>query len=811
MRLLEETGATVMQATPATWQALVTAGWRGRRSLRVLCGGEALPADLAARLLDRSAALWNLYGPTETTVWSAVHRVEPGGDGPTPVGRPIDNTQLHLLDARLRPVPVGVTGEVYIGGAGVARGYLNRPGLTAERFIPDPFRPEPGARLYRTGDLARRRPDGAVEYHGRLDHQVKVRGFRIELGELEAALRAEPGAREAVVVALPDRGAGSRLVAYVVPHRPPLDVGALRDALARRLPEYMVPAAVVALERLPLTPNGKVDRACLPAPDSSRPQVRSAFEGPRTPVEERLAAVWASVLGLDRVGRGDHFLELGGNSLLAVVTVARIRDAFGVELPVRRLFEHPTVEGLARLIEAGAGAAVESAATDYAREAVLDPAIRAAGPPAVPTPGDRHVFLTGATGLLGAYLLHELLERTDATVHCLVRAAGPEEGARRLRQTLEKYELWRPAHAGRLVAIPGDLDRPLLGLTGAEFDRLARRIDAVYHNGAQVNFVKSYSVLKPANVLGTQEVLRLACRGPVKPVHYVSTVSVFGPVGYFTRQPVLMEGDDLDAVEPYLPYDIGYAQSKWVAEKLVWQARDRGIPVAVYRPGLLLGHSATGVTNPDDFISRMVRGCIKLGCYPRLREERIQLTSIDYAAGAVVALSLREGSLGKAFHITPPPEHDITLDDLFALVRSAGYPLTEVPFREWEARLTRPGAETPDNPLAPLLPLFTERVYRGLTNLEIYQHTPGYDCRNTRAGLAGSGVGFTPIGAEQVRASLAFYARSGLLPPPTRSRCPSRRGGVDHPDRLATHPVLIPPNLAHGEAPRGLGSFVRRR
>jgi amino acid adenylation domain-containing protein/thioester reductase-like protein len=793
-RLLEQTGANIMQATPATWQALLAAGWQGSKSLRILCGGEALPADLASRLLERSAELWNLYGPTETTVWSTIHRVESGERGPISIGRPIDNTQIHILDAHRRAVPVGVAGELYIGGAGVARGYLNRAELTAERFVSDlfvadaagagAFSATPAAsvtsrpRLYRTGDLARRRADGTIEYLGRLDHQVKIRGYRVELGEIEAALRSYPAVNEAVVIAWPGHADGQRLAAYIVPQgeRPAMED--LRRSLAERLPDYMIPAAITVLDRLPLTHNGKVDRKQLPAPEATRPTTQTAFAEPRTAVERQLAAIWASVLGIDRVGIHDSFVNLGGSSLLAVQAILRVRKEMGVELPVRRLFENPTIAVFAGLIEKTASAGSETpgaehAIQDYAREVVLAPEIRPNGPRAAQTPGDRHIFLTGGTGLLGAYLLNELLVRTDASIHCLVRAKDPSDGARRLRHTLEKYDLWHPQYAGRLVAVPGDLDRPLLGLSPEDFDRLARRVDSILHNGAQVNFVKSYSVLKPANVGGTHEILRLATHGPVKPVHHVSTVSVFGAIGFFTRQPVLREGDDLDAVKPYLPMDIGYTQTKWVAEQLVWQAKARGVPVAVYRPGLLLGHSTTGITNPDDFISRMIRGCIAIGCYPRLREERIQLTSIDYAASAIVQLTLQDDSLGQAFHIAPPPEHDITLGELFELVRRSGYQLAEVPFRKWQIAITRT-CTTGDNPLAPLLPLFTEPAHEGLTNIQIYQHTPAYDCRHTEAALADTDVRFAPIRRAQVRASLAFYVRTGLLPPAAACPTPTR-------------------------------------
>ncbi|HVS00902.1 MAG TPA: amino acid adenylation domain-containing protein, partial [Thermoanaerobaculia bacterium] len=345
--LLERSGATVLQATPATWQLLLDAGWGGSPRLSALCGGEALPAGLARRLAGRVAALWNLYGPTETTVWSAVHAVEPGRE-PVPVGRPIANTVIQLLDAAGGMVPAGVAGELHIGGAGLARGYRHRPDLTAERFIPDAARDEPGARLYRTGDLARLRPDGEIEYLGRIDHQVKVRGFRIELGEIESRLLAHPQVRAAVAVARDDLRGGRGLVAYVVPKAGDLAAGELRAFLEGLLPGYMVPQAFVQLPSLPLTPNGKVDRKALPAPET-RPA--GVYAAPRTQVEELLAGLWAEVLGLERVGVEDNFFELGGHSLLATRVVSRVRQTLAVELPLRDLFEAPTVAGLAGRVE----------------------------------------------------------------------------------------------------------------------------------------------------------------------------------------------------------------------------------------------------------------------------------------------------------------------------------------------------------------------------------------------------------------------------------------------------------------------------
>jgi amino acid adenylation domain-containing protein len=347
---LRHSATTVMHATASTWRLLLESGWPGDKGLKVLAGGEALPWALAQQLLDRSAEVWNLYGPTETAVYSTIHRVEPA-DGAVLVGRPIANTQVYLLDRHNRPVPVGVPGEVCIGGAGVSRGYLNRPELTAEKYVPDPFGSEAGSRLYRTGDLGRYRPDGTLECLGRIDHQVKVRGHRIELGEIEAVLRQHPSVREAVALAWEDVPGDKRLVAYVVavPGQEPAE-RELHAFLQEKLPEYMVPSAFVTLESLPLSPNRKVNRSALPRPEQTG-QAEEEFVPPATPLEQTLADIWAGALGVERIGCRDNFFRRGGHSLLAMQVVARVRDALQVDLPVRLLFEVPTLADMARAVE----------------------------------------------------------------------------------------------------------------------------------------------------------------------------------------------------------------------------------------------------------------------------------------------------------------------------------------------------------------------------------------------------------------------------------------------------------------------------
>jgi amino acid adenylation domain-containing protein len=397
--VVESAGVTVMQATPTAWALLLESGWQGRPGLRALAGGEALEAGLAARLRPRVGELWNVYGPTETTVWSTLHPVAAtdGGERRVPIGRPLANTTVHLIDRRGELVPVGVPGELCIGGAGLARGYLGRPGLTAERFVPDPVgsaagdRLSAGARLYRTGDLARRLPGGELECLGRLDHQVKVRGFRIEPGEIEAALAAVAGVTRAAVV-VRERAVGERqLVAFVATGRgggpaagdaaaapglegaaapagaaapPTPPIGELRVRLRERLPDYMMPAAFVFLDALPLTPSGKVDRralARLPIDPMPGAEGQRQLAAPRDEVEELLAGIWAEVLRLEQVGIHDNFFELGGDSVLGIRMTARAGRA-GVHFSLRHLFQHQTIAALAAAAVIGPLAEVLAAA-----------------------------------------------------------------------------------------------------------------------------------------------------------------------------------------------------------------------------------------------------------------------------------------------------------------------------------------------------------------------------------------------------------------------------------------------------------------
>ncbi|MER7751515.1 amino acid adenylation domain-containing protein [Kitasatospora sp. NPDC097643] len=476
--LIRASGATVLQATPTLWHALAAEHPQALAGLHVLTGGEAIGPALAEALTAHAARVTNLYGPTETTIWSLAAELTPGQAGPPPIGRPLAGTQARLLDAALRPVPAGVVGELYLAGAGVARGYLDRPGLTAERFTADPYGP-PGTRMYRTGDLARWRPDGSVDYLGRVDHQVKIRGFRIELGEIEAVLTDHPLVERAAVVDREDAPGERRLVAYLVPAGPQRPEPALlRAHVAAALPEYMIPAAFVPLDALPLTPNGKVDRKVLPAPaDTDRAGTASTGRPPEGATELALARAFAEVLGLARVGAEDGFFELGGDSLRSIQLVSRARAA-GLAITPADVFAHRTVAGLALV-------AVETAADEAGPDDPGLPADAFAPVLAVRPTGERRPLFCvhGGVGLGWPFL--GLAAEIDADIPVYAFQAGgvrtPEKAPESVREIAEKY-------LGRMLEIQPQGPYRVLGWSfgGLVAHELAVRLQA---RGEQVELL----------------------------------------------------------------------------------------------------------------------------------------------------------------------------------------------------------------------------------------------------------------------------------------------------------------------------------
>jgi len=775
--LLCEEPITFWDSAPAVLQQLVPffptviPGGEQMALRLVFLSGDWIPITLpdAVRSAFPAAQMVSLGGATETSIWSnyyLIDKVHPQWPS-IPYGKPIQNAQYYVLDDRFHPCPIGIAGELYVGGDCLALGYAGDTVKTNERFIANPFSDDPNARMYRTGDLARHLSDGNLEFLGRIDSQVKIRGFRIELGEIETAIRQHPAVRHAAIVVREDTPGNKRLVAYVVPGKE-VERCHLRSYLRDKLPGYMVPEAFVLLEAFPLTANGKIDRKALPAPQDIS-EVKRDFVAPRTPLEQQVARIWSEVLGIERIGIEDRFFELGGNSLLAARAIARLQDHFEIEMPVKYLFEQPTITGLSATIERlrqGELAAVSST-TDLKAEVVLAEDIVPTGK-AVEFPREpRQILLTGATGFLGAFLLDELLRETQATIYCLVRSPNRQAGQQKLQRILEQYLLWNPSQESRIIALPGDLEKPRLGLKTEQFEELAREVDSIYHSAAQVNFVKPYSIIKAANVAGTQEILRFAGSGKIKPLHYVSTAGIFGPSSHFIQNhPPLTEETDLMDYADYVALDIGYSQSKWVIEQLIAIAQSRGFPISVLRPGFLLGDTRRGVMNTKDFWSRYIKGCIQLGSFPNFSNQKQEFITVDYASRAIVHLSKQPEAIGKVFHLTPP-DHNPTTVELFELIRECGYPLKKLPPDQWKEELIRQTRQSSENALYPLLPVFLEKPYRGeLTIMELYQNTPEYRCDNALAGLSGTGITCPSINRELLEMYLSYLHKIGFLQAP---------------------------------------------
>jgi myxalamid-type nonribosomal peptide synthetase MxaA len=748
MHLLQEQAITHITIPPS---ALAVLPRQDVPSLHmILVGGEACPPDLI-EYWSEGRLFINAYGPTEVTVNASM--VPCGNGAPlSPSLRPSANKQLYVLDPHLQSVPVGVAGELYIGGVGLAWGYLHRPDKTAEVFLPNPFSDCPGSRLYKTGDLVRYQPDGRIEFLGRLDHQVKIRGFRIEPGEVEILLSQHPQVRSSLVIVREDQPGNKRLVAYIIPAEGQTPTSReLRRFLKEKLPDYMVPAAFAILDAFPLSPNGKVDRQALPLPERMQTDSEQTYVAPRNQTEAKLAEIFAQVLEVPQVGVHDDFFELGGHSLLVTRVIARLHHVFQVQLTVMDLFETPTVAGLAESIEttqsvqpvqspnrfederreksANVKSNVES--IDLRTEAVLDPEIRPGSLPWQMSSSPHAIFLTGATGFVGAFLLHELLQQTNADLYCLVRSDSPSSGQQRLQQCLESYLLWDERFRTRIIPVIGDLSKPLLGLSPAQFQELATTVEVIYHSGAWVHHASPYTRLKAANVLGTQEVLRLASQGKIKPVHFISAISVFSGREACANQ-IIREQDNPE------PPQGGYNQSKWVAEQLVRSAGDRGLPVCIYRLGRISGHSQTGVFNPNDFLYRLIMGCVELGGAPE-GDMLLNIIPIDYASQAIVHLSQQPESIGKAFHLVHP--QPVYSSKLIEKIQSHGYFIQRLSSEEWRDQLLSVAEHSPNHALYPLVSLLSRNSHQSSSQSDDLT----FSCEQTIAELANTSIACPPI------------------------------------------------------------------
>lgn len=676
--------------------------------------GEVVTTDLASRAIKAmpNTRLLNVYSASETheVACGDIREMFNEQASYSPVGPSIVPKHTYVLDESGQKVPEGEVGELVVGGPLLARGYLNLAETTAKAFIPDPFDGTPGARMYRTGDTARILPSGALEITGRIGAMIKLRGYSVVPAKVESEILKHLAVSACAVVPYGD-GLERQLVAYIVRDpeadtetRPVVEINkscnspAARRVLAPYLAHYMLPALWIELDLLPTNEvSGKVDLKQLPPPRPSSP----AEGEKKDPIRiNDIAGVWAATL---KTARGvlkpeDNFFDLGGHSLLLADLASRLSNKFHFRVPISRLADNATMTGhleTVRAVRDGHTAAIQADLPAILKEdATLEEDIIPRDKPMLcPINAAKTVLLTGVTGFLGAFLLNEILERTTATVICMVRFTDPEDddqpsGAARIRRNLLDLGLWRDSIMERVEILPGNLSRPRLGLPLAHFDELAARVDVIFHAAATVNLVYPYAALRGANVGGTREILRLASQGGAT-VQYVSTN------GVLPRSPADGSGwgetAALTAEEVQAKLADGYGQTKWVAEQLVLAAGRRGLPVRVHRAGTISGHSQTGAANAWDLLSALVVESIILGHAPDVEGWRAELTPVDFVSRAMVELATRtteeaatvQAQVPAIFHLGDPAP--VSMRTVFAQLTALGYPTTPISWESWTA------------------------------------------------------------------------------------------------------------------------------
>lgn len=730
--------ATIAHICPSAYAPLDT----------LLTGGEAINIQTMRIILSHGPPrrLFNVYGPTELSVLATYHDVSPEDvqKGNIPIGRPLAGYQAFIVDESLDLLPDGEVGELVVGGTGVAAGYLGNPEKSALVFVKAPHIYREGL-LYRTGDLVLRNKAGVLEYLGRRDNEVKIRGQRVDLESIERCLLQTNLVSTAVALKAAESAGGSTLlVAYVVLSASDISPALVKEQYARLFPHLMMPRIKV-VDAIALTPSGKVDRKRLVCEFERELQNYSSLckSQRSTNIEDRLRDLWGEVLKFptDCLRGEDDFFAIGGTSLHAARLISRIDESFHVPLRVAALFESPTLSEMCEEVKQ----AKCGGQPDTSMETPLWVQDMALGGDLKGRHGfvsdwtsrtEGHVFLTGATGFVGSFMLVELLAHPHVeTVACLVRAENEAKAFLRIHNALKRFGLAiQPEMAGKIIAIPGDVAHDELGLGQEQYQRWAKWSSVVFHLAAHVNFVQPYSSHRAVNVLGTVNIVRFSQEGRQKALHYTSSISAYGPTGLVNQSRYLPENERPGLHNNALEFDTGYAQSQFTAETILWNAIDRGIPIAIHRLGLVLGHSKTRRMNSDVFVSRLVRACIQTGVYPSLPRHREEIVPVDFVVSSILQISSDSQNLGQAYNIVQPQPDSMSLHSLFQLVNEQykSRSLREVSYMEWVATLS----ETSNHPLSSLIPMLKDNVWNEHSQWQMQQDMPIFGTGNPHRALS---------------------------------------------------------------------------
>ena len=758
-KFIAEHRITEILFTPSLLQGVLTSTDREQlrsalSSLRVVwLNGEVVPSSLLSLSLDvlpRSARMFNTYSISETHDVCTIELTDLRLDtmDACPVGYAMDGVTLRVLPEGQSDLASSGVGELLIGGRGLARGYLKRPDLDTEKFVR-----WNGERYYATGDLAEVDGRGMTTIIGRNDSMVKIRGYTVYLNAIEETLRRHCDAADAAVLAENEDEANKRLVAYVVrgpqaawkvdgKSRSSRD---LRALLERYLPLYMVPSHFMELETLPINQQtGKLERKALPALREKRPAVKQHTRLPKyATASERhraLRELWSEALEVDGDSLEDdwNFFDLGGHSLTGLDLTLGIEQLFGIELKGTEIYEYPTISELGAYLE-NRGPHMESGIS-LAEDSTLDPEIAPRGAPRITRLSEASsVLVTGTTGFLGAFLLDELVRAAgqDTRFYCLVRDRDSGQGGstNRVLDTLRYYGLAGHSAGDRIVPVAGDLTQPRMGLDYDEHQRLAEEVDLIFHCAASVNYAYPYSAAKPHTVGGTLEVLKFACSGSTKPIQYISSNGIF-PGG--DDSPYL-ESNEIDGFMDRM--EVGYNQAKWVAERLVWAAASRGLPVCIFRPGNIGHHSGTGMVNPNDFLSSIIKACARLGCAPLAPEWFFEMTPVDFLVSAITKISDDPRHLGMVYNVVQ--QDPVPADRVFAHMEHRGYVADRTQLGNWKSRLGVMADRDEDMELKVLV--------RSLESVEPYlSDTSVYDISRFSEALSEIGLGMPAVDVDYV-------------------------------------------------------------
>jgi amino acid adenylation domain-containing protein/thioester reductase-like protein len=807
---IEGHGVTIIIITAALFDILAFAAPMAFHTLRhVLTAGDVANVRAVRNVLESGGPpqhLWNTYGPTECTTLTTMFEVtlpETRRDRIS-IGRAVGDMEVFLLDKETLIEESGQRGEICIAGPQQCAGYWGLDAENEASFIDIPranlggLKPVSSGtgenengniRLYRTGDLAEWQADSdSLDFVGRQDNQVKHKGFRIELGEIERTLHLIGTIHRAVVVQQPPLSAtGTQaLIAFVVvdPESESPTAEDLINFMTKQLPVYMVPDAVRFTPTLPLTATGKVDRRdlverCFRAfKDERKTQNNGSANGQcktnesdqtNQDTKRVLQRLWCEILNKSSIEDGDDFFILGGTSLQAASLIAHIHDRLDRIVTMENLTGNSRLEDLYQLLKlkhkqtdrpgcqkAPDDSEIWMGDIDLVDDIELVPCWDA--------PQEGRVFLTGTTGFVGAHLLCQLMMRpTVKQIACLVRSKDGMLAATRIQHTLERYNIWPVSseYTQKILVIEGDIGDRTLGLGADKFAWLANWASVIFHLGAKVNFCESYHDHRTPNVVGTSNMLRLVATGRRQAFHYMSTIDVWGTTGCTLGTDAVYEDGPLQPHIQAVRYDLGYSQSQWTAESMVRRMRDRGLPIAIYRPGFVIGNPDTGSSNPADFVSRLLVGCIQMGTWPRLIQ-RLEYVTVDYVVDSFLYIAADAANLGRSYSLVAPNQADsVTVIDTCRVLNDAGYPVRLIDYDDWVQQVD--SEQRPDGPLAPLLPNFQEKVLGPLTRWTGSQYSPWYRADQAKEVLQDRpDIAYRALDGQMVQRFIKFWNEKGF-------------------------------------------------